>query len=252
MNARWVVTAAHLHSTWSYDGRYSLPSLRALLGRWAGVLLMTEHDRGFSQDKLDDYVASCADASDPGILIVPGIEYSDATNTIHLLVWGASRFYGEGLQPQEVLEAARADGARVVFAHPARKNAWRRFDDAWAESLFGIEAWNRKSDGLHPSRHARSLLRRTGAVPFVGMDFHTRRQLFPLFMRVRAEGELNAGTFPHLLRDRGSCVPFVGPAPFAWFGVGPARIATASAEWMRRRAVRVARRGRGPARGDPA
>ena len=92
-----VLAACHVHSAWSYDGSWSLEALSAKF-RHHGcrILMMTEHDRGFSASRLDQYRDACAQASSDKILIVPGIEYSDAANRVHVLVWGKSPFPGRG------------------------------------------------------------------------------------------------------------------------------------------------------------
>ena len=178
-----ILSACHVHSTWSYDGSWSLKDLSASFShRGYRVLMMTEHDRGFSAARLLEYRQACAQASSDEILVVPGIEYSDAANRVHVLVWGDVPFLGEGLPTGEMLAAVKDAGGIAVLAHPSRKKAWQCFESHWASALLGIEAWNRKYDGWAPSETSDGLLKAVGAVPFVGLDFHTQRQFFPLAM----------------------------------------------------------------------
>lgn len=178
-----VLAVCHVHSEWSYDGSWSLEALSAKFSRrGCRVLMMTEHDRGFSASRLDEYRRACAQASSGQILVVPGMEYSDAANRVHVLVWGDLPFLGEGLPTGEMLAAVKAANGVAVFAHPSRKNAWQCFEPQWADCLLGVEVWNRKYDGWAPSETSPALLHRAGAVPFVGLDFHTQRQSFPLAM----------------------------------------------------------------------
>ena len=89
-----VRTACHVHSTWSYDGKWPLQDLaKSFSRRGYRAVLITEHDQGFSESKRLDHRAACQKASDADILLVPGIEYSDPANVIHLLVWGDVPFY---------------------------------------------------------------------------------------------------------------------------------------------------------------
>jgi hypothetical protein len=177
------LAVSHVHSKWSYDGSWSLEALSAKFSRrGCRVLMMTEHDRGFSASRLDEYRNACALASSDKILVLPGIEYSDVANRTHVLVWGKIPFLGEGLATTEMLKAARAADGLAVLAHPSRRDAWRSFEPHWGDHLLGIEVWNRKYDGWAPSRTAPALLGNAGAVPFVGLDFHTQRQSFPLTM----------------------------------------------------------------------
>jgi hypothetical protein len=198
-----ILATSHVHSQWSYDGSWTLESLAASFSRRGSrVLLMTEHDRGFSTRRLEEFRAACAAASSQKILIVPGIEYSDAANRVHVLVWGPVPFLGEGLSTSEMLDAVHDAGGLAVLAHPTRREAWKSFEPRWASRLLGIEAWNRKYDGWAPSRTAPGLLNDAGAVPFVGLDFHTRRQSFPLAMALELEGPVNEANVLDCLRAR--------------------------------------------------
>lgn len=198
-----IIAACHVHSNWSYDGSWRLESLAAKFSRrGCRVLMMTEHDRGFSASRLDQYRDACARVSSDKFLVLPGIEYSDSTNRTHVLVWGNIPFLGENLQTSELLEAVRAANGVAVLAHPSRLDAWQLFEPRWGDVLLGIEAWNRKSDGWAPSRTAPALLNMTGAIPFAGMDFHTQRQSFPLTMALHIDTEVTEESVLQCLRSR--------------------------------------------------
>lgn len=202
-----VRAACHVHSDWSYDGRWSIESLAAKFARGGcRILMTTEHDRGFTSARLDQYRVACARASSDRILILPGMEYSDASNQVHILVWGQVPFLGEGIPTTELLCAVQAANGVAVLAHPTRKSAWRVFQTSWADRLLGIELWNRKYDGWAPSRTAPPLLNMTGAISFVGLDFHTQRQSFPLRMRLQLDGKITQASVLGCLRSR-SCHP---------------------------------------------
>jgi hypothetical protein len=198
-----VLAACHVHSNWSYDGSWSLEDLSTKFSRRGSrILMMTEHDRGFSMLRFDQYRAACAEASSDNILVLPGIEYSDANNRIHVLVWGNIPFLGEGLSTSEMLEAVKAADGLAVLAHPSRRDAWKVFEPSWSDRLLGIEVWNRKYDGWAPSRNAPVLLDKAGAIPFVGLDFHTIRQSFPLAMVLDIEPNITEETVLDCLRSR--------------------------------------------------
>jgi hypothetical protein len=198
-----VLAICHVHSGWSYDGSWSLQELSAKFSqRGCRVLMMTEHDRGFTAARFEEYRRACAQASSEKMLVLPGIEYSDAANRVHVLVWGLIAFLGEGLPTVEMLEAAKAAHGVAVLAHPARKNAWQCFTPQWADGLLGIEMWNRKYDGWAPSETAPALLPQADAIPFVGLDFHTQRQSFPLAMALDIEGKVTEDTVLECLRAR--------------------------------------------------
>lgn len=167
---------------------------------------MTEHDHGFTAAKLAEYREACARASSDKILVVPGIEYSDSENRVHVLVWGNVPFLGEGLPTAEMLEKVSDADGLAVLAHPSRKGAWKAFDASWTNRLLGIEAWNRKYDGWAPSETAPALMTTSGAIPFVGLDFHTSRQSFPLTMALEIEETVTEETVLNCLRAR-RCSP---------------------------------------------
>jgi predicted metal-dependent phosphoesterase TrpH len=182
--------ACHVHSDWSYDGSWPLPDIaRAFARRRYDVVLMAEHDAGFTPERWDSYREACAAVSTDGLLVVPGIEYSDPENCVHIAVWGALPFLGEGLQTASLLRWVEQRRGVAVLAHPDRRDAWRRLEPSWLGGLTGIEVWNRKYDGWGPSRLAGAVVAsQPGLVPFVGNDFHTARQFFPLAMLLEVDG----------------------------------------------------------------
>lgn len=194
----------HAHSTWSYDGHWSLPQIARFFGRFGvDAVLMSEHDTGFAPDRFEAYREACAAASTPKCRLIPGIEYSSPDNDIHILTWGLSRFLAEHRPVLETLDRVRTDGGVAIFAHPIRRQAFAKFDDRFIPLLDGIELWNRKSDGIAPGQEARTLLARTCLAPTVGCDFHRLRHFWPLWHEVEVEGEnLEAGIVTALKERR--------------------------------------------------
>src|SRR4051812_43406600 len=186
-----ILAACHAHSKWSYDGKWSLPDMAAeFASRGYRVLMMTEHDRGFTTSKLDQFRDECRAASSDKILVIPGIEYSDPTNTIHILTWGDVPFLGENVPTIETLRSVKQAQGIAVLAHPSRRNAWKLYSPDWSEYLIGIEIWNRKTDGWRPSPQASRLIAETRKTAFAGLDFHDQKQLFPLGMSLEIAGEV--------------------------------------------------------------
>lgn len=235
-----ILAACHLHSVWSYDGSWSLEALSATFSRRGyRILMMTEHDRGFTASRYDQYREACAQASCDEILVLPGTEYSDATNRIHVLAWGVP-FLGEGLPTNEVLEAVRAANGVAVLAHPSRRDAWKCFEPRWADRLLGVEVWNRKYDGWAPSKTAPALLQTARAIPFVGMDFHTQRQSFPLAMALDIHTNVAEETVLHCLRSR-RCSPRAFGVPLSRNLFRQALPVLSMAERSRRTVASIAR-----------
>jgi hypothetical protein len=234
-----IRVAAHVHSEWSYDGRFSLADLaRAFRRRRYDAVLMAEHDRGFDPDRWADYRAACAAASGDGIVLVPGIEYSDDANAVHVPVWGDVPFLGEGLQTGALLHAVQEAGALAILAHPGRRDVWRRFDPQWSHGLLGIEVWNRKYDGYAPSRAASELLRATpDLLPFFGLDLHTARQFHPLAMLIDVDGPVSEAAICDAMRAR-RCLPTAYRLPAPVLSRGAAVQTMRGAERARRSVAR--------------
>ena len=243
-----LLAVCHVHSEWSYDASWSLQALsEKFRRRGCRILMMTEHDRGFSPARFDEYREACAKASSDAILVVPGIEYSDAANHVHVLVWGPVPFLGEGLPTGEMLEAVRSAGGVAVLAHPSRRDAWKNFESSWADRLLGIEIWNRKYDGWAPSQTAPALLQATGAVPFVGLDFHTERQSFPLGMKLEVPAAISESAVLDSLNSR-RCTPVAFGLPISQTIARTAFPVLRLAEQGRRTAAALLRQAKGPKR----
>jgi hypothetical protein len=196
-----IKAACHVHSNWSYDGKWPLDQLAAAFQqRGYSVVMMTEHDKGFNAARLQEHRSACAQVSSDELLMVPGMEYSDANNVVHVLVWGNVPFLGEGLPTLELLKTVAGANGIAVMAHPSRKQAWRLFDHSWRQYLSGIEVWNRKTDGWAPSKTAPALLGDDAVVEYVGLDFHERRQFFPLAMEFEVAGRVSEDTVLEVLR----------------------------------------------------
>jgi hypothetical protein len=189
-----VRAAAHVHSEWSYDATWTLPALAAAFAqRRYDVVLTAEHDRGFDHDRWHAYRRACAAVGDGRILFVPGMEYEDPEGVVHVPVWGKDLpFLGERRATAEVLHEARDAGGFAVFAHPWRRDAYSRYRNEWTPFLSAVEIWNRQYDGIAPNPAGLGFARSAGLQPFVALDFHTRRQFFPLALLLDVEEPLSA------------------------------------------------------------
>jgi hypothetical protein len=243
-----IRAACHIHSEWSYDGKWTLPALARQFEGEYRVLMITDHDRGFSESRRLEHREACAQASSEKILLVPGIEYSDAQNLVHILVWGPVRFLGEGLPTLELLKGVQAANGVAVMAHPARRQAWKTFDPVWAEYLLGMEVWNRKTDGWAPSPVAQRLMEGTSLLPFVCLDFHAINQMFPLSVVMDIASGINEESVLDCLRRR-ACRPLFFSEPAEDVINGWPRFALKPVERARRSAAQMYRwlkkRGRG-------
>jgi hypothetical protein len=234
----------HVHSAWSYDGSWALEDLsREFARRGFDAVLMAEHDRTFDTERWETYRTACAAASAAGALLVPGIEYSDAEDRVHVPVWGAGAFLGAARPTGELLEDARARGALAVVAHPGRRDVWRTADPAWGRLAWGVEIWNRKYDGWAPGAGGCDLQRRWDLPAFVGLDFHTAKQFAPLGMVGCIDGPVDEAAVVDALRD-GRLTPKVARVGAAHFTAGGGLRAARGGERMRRGLARHVRSAR--------
>jgi hypothetical protein len=196
--------ATHVHSDWSYDGSWSLSEIAsAFLRRRYRAVLMAEHDRGFDEQRWAEYREACSRSSTGEILLIPGIEYSDPENAVHVPVWGKIPFLGEGLETAEMLRRVQRVGGLAVLAHPRRHNVFSRLDPDWLPYLVGIELWNRRYDGYAPNRQvADLLLGHPELTPFATLDFHTARHFHPLAMVFEIDGAPSEDNITAAIRDR--------------------------------------------------
>ena len=205
------IAAAHVHSEWSYDASWTLRELAAAFRkRGCDLVLMTEHDRGWDESRWRDYANACREASGNGILMVPGTEYSDPRNDVHVLVWGADRFLGENLETAQLLALVEEAGGVAVLAHPERRAAWKLVEPAWFDRLLGVEVWNRKYDGWATGRHGTGFWQRYEVAPFAALDFHRKNQFFPLRMQLEIADDLSPETVSDALRSRRVQPLFIG------------------------------------------
>ncbi len=169
-----IRAAFHVHSEWSYDAEIPLAEIAALFrGRHCDAVFMCEHDRGFSAERFQAYVAACREASLPdGPLLVPGIEYASPDDRVHVPVWGPVPFLGEGVPTTELLRAVDAHGGAAVLAHPVRRDAWQVFEPEWLALSTGIEIWTRKWDGWAPNPRACRMAAEAGLVGVGALDLH--------------------------------------------------------------------------------
>jgi hypothetical protein len=234
--------AAHVHSSWSYDASWGLDRLAgAFARRGYRAVLMAEHSQTFSEQKWQEYQHACAETSRPGLLVVPGIEYADRDDVLHLPVWGPVPFLGKFPAPGAVAEVASQMGGVTVLAHPWRRDAWRRVDSEWLELLSGLEVWNRKYDGWAPRPAACELADTSGLQPFVTLDFHNRRQFFPMAMVTDLPSDGVTMPAIHEALQKGCCRPEVFRIPVNKFTDGPLGAVTRAAEKARKAGAGVVR-----------
>lgn len=240
-----INAAVHVHSTWSYDGKWELERIADTFHkRGYRVVLMSEHDRGFTPDRLAEFRERCQTLSHEACLLVPGLEYSDAANRVHTLTWGPIPFLGENQPTRDVLEEVQRLGGLSVFAHPTRRRAVECFRPDWATYLLGVEVFNRKADGFDWSEDGRGVQsNHPDLIPFASIDFHSGKQHFPAAMRLGLEGDVSESSVLDALAAGRAEARLLGLSARR-FRTGPGAWLLRSAEWARTNALRTLRGGR--------
>ena len=176
----------HNHSTWS-DGTLSLTQI-AQLGNHLGAsaVAMSEHDFDFTPLKWDDYKEACRAEFTKECALIPGIEYSSPDDNIHIVTVGITRYLGARRDLLDTLSTVRAEGGASILAHPRRRDSFKLVTPELVKCIDAIEIWNRKADGLLPVRSYYRFAKANALAATVGMDLHTRRQIFPMWNIIEA------------------------------------------------------------------
>jgi hypothetical protein len=106
--------------------------------------------------------------------------------------------------------------------------------------LSGVEIWNRKYDGVAPLLDAHLLATRDGLSPLVSLDFHNRRQFYPLALTL-IDGGGSRAAIVRALRAGAHRPEFAGVSALR-FTSGPGGAAVRSLERARKRLRRPLRR----------
>ena len=189
----------HAHSTYSYDGKLSLPDLKELLFKHGiSFCCVTEHTDELTPEQAQAFVEECHKLSDQAFVFVPGFEvpYRD-THVLHI---GTSVFLAQ-IADEATLRKWREVTPWVVLAHPVRNQFV--IDDVLNSVIDGVEVWNQQYEGKWAPR-LRSLrfyaelkknkpeLKATG-----GLDLHRTEH----FGTPQIELELDTLTVPEIVRQ---------------------------------------------------
>ena len=169
-----ITGVMHVHSTYSYDGKESIASLRDLfLSAGHSFCFVTEHTDFLTSEKAALFVQECKALTTGSFVFSPGFEvpYRNA----HILMYGSSVFLGQKADAQMLMEWSE-HAEFTVLAHPVRNNFV--LDGVMKEVIDGVEIWNAQYDGkLVPRTRAVKLyeqLERTNKnlLATGGLDFH--------------------------------------------------------------------------------
>lgn len=164
----------HIHSTYSYDGKESLQSLRDfLMAKGIHFCCLTEHTDKMTVEEARVFVQECKSLSGSQFLFIPG--YEVPYNKAHILLIGAEVFLGQ-YADATLLQTWSSKSALTVLAHPVRNRF--KVDTVMEGVLDGIEIWNQQYEGkLVPRPRSKKLLRKLQLktptlLAMGGLDFH--------------------------------------------------------------------------------
>jgi hypothetical protein len=191
----------HCHSTFSYDGKMSVPELCAMLRREGfDFVALTEHTQGVTADDYARLIRTCAEESNEKFTAIPGVEVRCGKG-IEIAGIGV-RQVPEEAQPEKVVSRIRELGGFALWVHPFKQGRWRGpFLDCDA-----VEVMNGKLDGalapnldvLRTVKRAQRAGKRFHAI--FGMDFHEPWQPRAVWVECDVR-EPNADAIVAALRD---------------------------------------------------
>ena len=179
---------AHVHSTYSFDGRLALDELAACF-RVRGIhfVLMSEHVESLDPEKICSLVNDCKRLSDESFLLIPGVEIDSLNalfyNTPPVTPWKDC---------EDLARQLAQGGALVAVSHPVKVK--EDIPAVTASLVEGVEIWNSRHDGkMAPDRKIiqfwRSLQQRLNRplLPLCGIDFHAKHDFTTLAFELECE-----------------------------------------------------------------
>ena len=172
--------AIHVHSTYSRDGRDSLPALREFgLARRLGFIGLTDHAEDLDPAAFAEFQRECAEQSDERLRLIPGLEFRFAgLKGMHLLALGLTRWIAPAT-PEEFFDMAAGSCGLTIAAHPIYPRY--AYPEVVLSRVDAVEVWNAAyNTRFLPDPRAMQLLRRLRqrrpeVVAVVGLDQHDAR-----------------------------------------------------------------------------
>jgi hypothetical protein len=191
----------HFHSTYSHDGRNTLPEIAdSLQERGLSFCVMTEHFEDFDEAKFNQYVAELDSVTkSTGFVFVPGAEVD--LEGLHTIVFPV-REYAEVTR-----FASRQPVTRPLFkvlAHPSKYPFEQVKVHLEKYEINAVELWNQQADGnyIPPIEFLRSLQsapRRDTYRYFFGCDLHSINLTVGNVLCFRTSGALTPDDIARIL-----------------------------------------------------
>ena len=246
-----MLGALHVHSSYSRDGRDSLPDLHAFAAaRGIRFLGLTDHAEDLDRELFRQYVHECVELSDDRVTLIPGLEFRFAGHKgMHLLALGL-RDWMDPRTPEEFFQLSEGVTGLTIAAHPVFPRY--RYPQVVLDRVHAIEVWNATyNTRFLPDPRAIRLLRQVRArrpevVAVVGLDQHDSRNDRETRVVVDASADplaaMREGRFQNIGRTmRFDSAAELGPVRDALLWVGRAifdrveRTQERGSKWLSRR-----------------
>jgi len=180
----------HIHTTFSYDGTFSLPDLVNLVkNKGYDFILLSEHAEDFDVKKMQNFVDECTKYTNQDFLIIPGLEFN-IKDEIHILGIGIEKFIQER-DPEILIQKIHENDGLAILAHTADYK--KRIPYTQLKDVDFIEIWNpRYGESIAPSIKSINILNEFRKIKKTycasgGLDLHKPRDLVPLHQIVFSE-----------------------------------------------------------------
>lgn len=180
----------HIHSSYSYDGKVSIPDLAELCRIHAyRFMVVTEHaEKNVNKDNMQMLVSECESLSSNDLIIIPGLEFV-CMGDIHILGLGIKK-YLTASDPRKVIRGIHNQGGLAVLAHASY---YKKIPYEILNELDGVEIWNLKYDGrLSPKLRCFKILKKfknenENIIKYAGLDLHKSRDFGKLSIYIKAK-----------------------------------------------------------------
>ena len=186
-----ITGVLHVHSTYSFDGKISLEELVEMCRkRGHRFAVLTEHAEGMTHRDMRKLVLECAERSENGFVLIPGLEVICDGN-LHILALGVEE-YLYNTEPESLIDEVHELGGLAVLAHPSGRTPITRVAEL---ELDALEIWNARHDGrLAPRMSSIKLIRIIGDCRLpgcCGLDLHEKEKFINLHIKMRVN-DINA------------------------------------------------------------
>ena len=145
----------HIHSSYSYDGIFSLEELSELAkSKECSYIILTDHADDFTEKKMKSLVNECNRLSDTDFVLIPGLEFT--CGGMHILAIGITEIIFES-DLIKLIDRIHDKGGLAVLAHVV---IYKNIPYGKLKNIDGVEVWNTRYEGrFSPSLKSLGILK---------------------------------------------------------------------------------------------